>query len=139
MKRTGKRKTAAWVGACMGAGIGLGIIIAGVAFTSALVLNETIGESAVGIVLLCIIAISQFMGSLIAKITVQEQKAVACWGAGGIVLACMFIAHFIFFPGGLQHVVGTIMACVIGSGFAFIVGNARKRNGYKRVKKYRFV
>ncbi len=122
-----------------GALISVGIMIAGTALMSYLIVMEILKESAIGYSAMGILLVSTMVGSMAATRNYQTKKLMISALAGSMYLLLLLTGNALLYKGGYEGVGVTVALVIGGSIAASFLGNEAGKRRYpsKRKKKHR--
>ena len=138
MKKGMVRHRSWMVGGLIGTAVSLLLLLGMICGMTGLVLNESMQEGTAGVGIVFCVFLASFIGGIVAVFLVQEKKLAAVITNGAGVILALFMLHFLLFSGAIYGAVWTLLAALIGSFDALLVGNTKKGRGHHRIKKYRF-
>lgn len=125
----------------LGLGIGLIVCMAITLITSAisanLILNERIGEGAMGYCAMVTLLLSSAAGAWLAAVLIKHRWMIVCMGVGGIYFLTLLGITALFFGGQYQGIGVTALMILGGSGSVGLLGLKHANGRKKHRKKYR--
>lgn len=125
----------------LGLGIGLAVCIAltliGAAISASLILNERIGEGAIGYCAIVTLLLSSAAGSWLSAVLVKRRWMIVCMAVGGVYFLTLLGITALFFGGQYQGIGVTALMILGGSGSVGLLGLRTGSGEKKRRRKYR--
>ena len=125
------------MGLALGLGISLVITLSVVGLLANMILNEKLGEQAIGYGAMVIVPVSTAIGALMAALAVKHQWLAVCAGVGGLYYLSLLSITALFFGGQYSGMGFTSFLVLLGIGVASAVGLRGEKKRPKIAKKYR--
>ena len=124
----------------LGLGIGLAVCMAitliAAGISANLILNERIGESAIGYCAIATLLLSSVIGAWLAAVLVKRRWMIVCMAAGAIYFLTLLGITALFFGGQYQGIGVTALMIFGGSGCVGLLGLRTGTDEKKRRRKY---
>ncbi len=133
-KATG-RASSMPVGLLWGAGVSLGVTVAGAVMIARLVLSQTWEEGAAGYAIMVMLILGAFLGAVTASGKIKRQRLAVCAAAGAIYFLQLMSITALFFGGQYEAVGVTGLLILCGSMLAVLAGKQPQNPGKKRRRK----
>jgi hypothetical protein len=115
--------------------IAITLIVAGI--SANLILNQRIGEGAIGYCALLALLLASSAGAWMAAVLVKRRWMIVCMVVGGCYFLTLLGVTALFFGGQYQGIGATALTILGGSGCVGLLGIRAGNSGRKRHKKYR--